>query len=309
MRNRFSRFLRTSALCTALALFFGLLAGCGPADAPASGSVGSAAGEAPVLSVTCTLFPLFDLVQQVGGSRVQTSLLVSAGQEAHGYAPTAADMQAASDADLLFYVGGHADEWVDGILDNVSVSTATLLGLLEDPDALPDDHVWTSPRQCLLLIDGIAGMLTDLDPDGAAVYAANADECRAAFAALDEGYAALGQAADRHILLADRQPFGCLTADYGLQFAAAFDGCSTDTEVSAARMAQLADLAAAESTPVIFSLELASTGLRDALAETAGARTGMLYSGQSRSAADEEAGLTLADMLAHNLTEMEAALA
>ena len=302
-------FSRAAFLC-ALAVCAGLLAGCAAkADSAASFDTADTAGGQAGLSVVCTLFPVYDLVRAVGGGAVDAALLVSPGMDAHGYAPTAADMTAAAGADLLLCVGGHADEWAAGILDNIGeVRTAALLDMVDGADALPDDHVWTSPRRCLELLEGVRALLTELDPDRAEAYAANAAACAARFAALDSGFAALAEQAGRSIVLGDKQPFGCLAADYGLTFASAYDGCTSDTEVSAERMAALTDLMRAEGTPVVFALELSDGGLRDTLAEATGAAAGTLYSGQAISPEDWDAGLTLADMLAFDLNAMKEAL-
>ena len=121
-------FSRAAFLC-ALAVCAGLLAGCAAkADSAASFDTADTAGGQAGLSVVCTLFPVYDLVRAVGGGAVDAALLVSPGMDAHGYAPTAADMTAAAGADLLLCVGGHADEWAAGILDNIGeVRTAALL--------------------------------------------------------------------------------------------------------------------------------------------------------------------------------------
>lgn len=65
---------------------------------------------------------------------------------------------------------------------------------------------------------------------------------------------------------------------YGLDYYAAFPGCSSETEPSAATIAFLTDEVKEEHIPVVFYLELSNAKVADAIAEVTGARTAMLHS-------------------------------
>lgn len=290
-------FLRAAALSGGTCL----LAACG---------ISAPAADPAALRITCTMFPAYDLLRSLCGARAALTLLVAPGMEAHGFVPSAQDMAAAAAADLLVLTGGDADAWAKAMMDGAGTGPAASLRLTElwpGGGEAPDEHLWTSPARCLVLLQALADALKRADPDGAALYDANLAAAQEPFAALDADFAAFGAQVRKPTVLADRQPFGCLAADYGIPFAAAFDGCTTDTEVSAERMAVLADLAAAQGVGTVFCLELSDGGLCRALADAAGAGTGRLYSGQAISRADFDAGLTLADMLSYNLDALRAA--
>ena len=96
-----------------------------------------------------------------------------------------------------------------------------------------DEHVWLSLRNAQKLVRALAGALGEADPAGAETYAENADAYVAQLAALDDEYVAAREAADFDtVLFGDRFPFRYLADDYGLNYYAAFAGCSAETEAS-----------------------------------------------------------------------------
>lgn len=63
------------------------------------------------------------------------------------------------------------------------------------------------------------------------------------------------------VLFGDRFPFRYFADEYGLDYYAAFTGCSENTEASAATVAFLIDKVNALQLPVVFSIELSNEKL------------------------------------------------
>lgn len=100
-------------------------------------------------------------------------------------------------------------------------------------DEEPDEHVWLSLKNTQELCDAIAAALSQIDSGNAEQYQANVDAYKDQLAALDAEYEALvSEAASHTLLFGDRFPFRYLTDDYGLEYYAAFSGCSAETEAS-----------------------------------------------------------------------------
>ena len=96
-----------------------------------------------------------------------------------------------------------------------------------------DEHVWLSLRNAKILSAEIATALCEKDAANAATYKANLANYSARLDALDVKYAAAVKAAGKKtILFGDRFPFRYLVDDYGLDYYAAFVGCSAETEAS-----------------------------------------------------------------------------
>ena len=104
----------------------------------------------------------------------------------------------------------------------------------DDEDEIEyDEHVWLSLRNAKILSAEIATAICEKDAANAATYKANLANYSARLDALDAKYAAAVKAAGKKtILFGDRFPFRYLVDDYGLDYYAAFVGCSAETEAS-----------------------------------------------------------------------------
>ena len=212
------------------------------------------------LQIVATIFPEYDWVRNVAGedlSDVQITLLLDKGVDLHSFQPTAEDILKISTCDLFIYVGGESDAWVEDALKGAARPDMTVLKLmdllrdtvkeeetvegmqktgedsLEGSEPEYDEHIWLSLRNAAVLVEGISQALQDLDKDHAQIYADHAAAYIEKLNALDEKYQAAVTGADISTLLfADRFPFRYLTDDYGLNYYAAFAGCSAETEAS-----------------------------------------------------------------------------
>ena len=103
----------------------------------------------------------------------------------------------------------------------------------DDEEVEYDEHVWLSLRNAKILSAEIAEALSEKDPANAASYKANFASYSAKLDALDKDYTSVvASASKKTILFGDRFPFRYLTDDYGLDYYAAFVGCSAETEAS-----------------------------------------------------------------------------
>ena len=251
-------------LCCLTAL--SLLTGCstsGPATT-------SDSAEAPLTAVV-TIFPAYDWLRQLLGARADTweiTLLTDSGVDMHSYQPSTSDMAKVISCDLLIYVGGTSDAWLKDAIDRAEAPDCAAIDLMEllgdtavteeltdgmtagdEEGEAPeyDEHVWLSPANARLFCAAIAEALTDLDPDGGETYAANLTAYDGELAALDAACRSVTENAELHTLLfGDRFPFRYFTDEYGLEYYAAFPGCSAETEASFETIAYLAGKLAAE---------------------------------------------------------------
>jgi len=172
-----------------------------------------------------------------------------------------------------------------------------------------DPHAWQSPVNVALYVGNIARGLSSVDPEGAAVYQANAAAYIAELDALDaeirSAVAALPE--DRRTVVTSHDAFGYFAAAYGLTFVAP-QGVSTDAEASAQDVAALITQIRAQTITAVFVENIADRRLLDQIAsETGAAIGGTLYS-DALSGPDGPASTYLA-MMRHNLSQLSAALA
>lgn len=71
------------------------------------------------ISVVATIYPQYDWLKNVIGERadaVDLKLLIKNGMDMHSYKPSAQDIASIAKADLVVYVGGESDEWIEKAL-------------------------------------------------------------------------------------------------------------------------------------------------------------------------------------------------
>ncbi len=124
----------------------------------------------------------------------------------------------------------------------------------EEPEY--DEHVWLSLKNAELYVNKIAEDLSTLDAANADSYKKNAEDYNKKLTELDKQYAeTVDKAANKYLLFGDRFPFRYLVDDYGLDYSAAFVGCSADTEASFETVRFLAEKADEKKLNSILVIE------------------------------------------------------
>ena len=300
-----------------------LLSGCAaPLAEPDDGKI----------QIVTTLFPYYDFARAVAGDRADVTLLLSPGREAHSFEPTPLDAVRIAHADVFVYNGGESEEWVCDMLDAAGEDIGTVLCMMdyvdareeefvegmqgaeeedEDSDEIEyDEHVWTSPANAVKLCEALRDGLCEADPANAEAYRANCAAYVEQLSDLDARFRVLREGASRDLIVfADRMPLLYFCEAYDLRYRAAFHGCSTDTEPSLATLKYLIDKVAEEGIPVVYTVDLDSQKIAEVVAESTGAGIDTLYSLQTVSRADFDAGETYVTMMERNLKALQRGLA
>lgn len=85
----------------------------------ACGTKSETDGAAKKVSVIAVTYPQYDWFKNVLGGRadaVDLKLLIKNGADLHSYQPSAQDIAAIASADMVVYVGGESDEWIEKAL-------------------------------------------------------------------------------------------------------------------------------------------------------------------------------------------------
>lgn len=306
-----------------------LSAACVPQSAPA----GTDSGKRIIVT---TIYPVYDWTREIIGETDSVSLILlqDSGTDLHSFQPSAEDIVTLCSCDLLIYVGGESDRWVDDALqnavdpDHVSVSLMKLLGdAAREEELLPgmqadaekesseselDEHVWLSLKNAAYFCEKIASYLSELDPANAGRYEANASDYITRLKDLDEQYeSAVAEAKHPVMLFGDRYPFAYLAADYDIGCWAAFSGCSAETEASFETIVFLARKLNEEDLPAILKLESSDGSVAEAIRSASNrqsVRILTLDSMQSAGSADLIDGPSYLDRMRSNLEVLKEAL-
>jgi zinc transport system substrate-binding protein len=172
-----------------------------------------------------------------------------------------------------------------------------------------DEHVWTSPRNAILIVRVITELLCAADPANCAFYRENAAAYIRELEQLDAAFSGVVAGARRRtIVFGDRFPFRYFAETYGLNYFAAFPGCATETEPSAATVAFLINKIRTEQIPVVFHIELSNERMANTISEETGAKKLLLHSVHNVTRRDFEAGLGYLDLKRRNVENLREAL-
>lgn len=287
------------------------------------------------LSIVTTIFPQYDFAREIVGANANVTMLLPPGAESHTYEPAPQDIIAIQNCDLFVYVGGEGDVWIDDILDSMgdkapdtlklmdcvtTVEEETVEGMESDHDHEDvdnhnnkeieyDEHVWTSPKNAIIIVRSMTDVLSKLDSPNAETYRKNADAYVDKLTALDIDFAGVVKTAKRNtIIVGDRFPFRYLADEFGLNYYAAFTGCSSETEASAATVAFLTDKVKAESIPVVLYIEFSNHKIADSIAEASGAKTLLLHSCHNVSQEEMKSGVSYLSLMQNNAETIRQAL-
>ena len=172
-----------------------------------------------------------------------------------------------------------------------------------------DEHVWTSPVKAAEITEAIAQKMAELDPPNADNYLANAQDYEATILDLDAQFRQIAENAERKILVfGDRFPIRYFAEGYGLDYFAAFPGCSSESEPSASTLAFLIDKVREEEIPVVFSIEFSNGNIARAICESTGAVQRTYNSCHNVTKEQMENGATYVSLMSENLEAVREAL-
>ena len=206
-----------------------------------------------------------------GVENVELTLLQDKGVDLHSYQPTADDMIKIKESNLFVYVGGESDDWVDDAIEDIHREDFSAISLMQilgdnvkqeevkegmqaedeehdadehdadehedhDHDAEEveyDEHVWLSLKNAETICAVLADKLEEINPENKDKISENAKSYIEKLSALDAEYEkTVSSATNKTVLFGDRFPFRYLVDDYGIDYFAAFVGCSAETEAS-----------------------------------------------------------------------------
>ena len=164
-----------------------------------------------------------------------------------------------------------------------------------------DEHIWTSPVKAMALCRAICETLCEADPAHGENYRGRLETYLAELETLDGTFREIAEQGRRRLLVfGDRFPLLYFCKEYGLDYRAAFHGCAGDTEPSLATMKYLIDLVREQEIPVVYTIELSSRKIAQAVAETTGAAVRTFHSCQTVSRAELDRGETYVSLMTAN---------
>ncbi|MBS1154718.1 MAG: metal transporter substrate-binding protein [Proteobacteria bacterium] len=241
------------------------------------------------LPVAASFSILGDLVQNVGGERIQLVTLVGPEQDAHIFQPTPADVQKLGGTRLFFINGLGFEGWQKrlqqasnyrGKVITVTQGISPLAMKDEQHGHSLDPHAWQDPVRVQQMVKNIAEALSTADPAGAADYQARA----ASYSKKIDQLMAWAQQEvasvppGKRVVLTSHDAFAYLGQRFGIRLISP-QGVSTESEASAKDVARLIRQMKKEGIRALFMENISNPKLIEQIARETGTQPGAkLYS-------------------------------
>ncbi|HHX56933.1 MAG TPA: zinc ABC transporter substrate-binding protein [Clostridiales bacterium] len=321
MKKLLSILMAMSVLCL-------VLTGC---------NIGNTKTESDKISIVTTVFPSYDFAKQIAGDKADVQLLLKAGEESHAYEPSVNDILAIKNSDIFICVGSMSEVWVDKVLDSIDTSKTKVIQLMDNVELLVDgeddhddhddedghdhedehdhdhseydEHIWTSPINAITIAGVINDALIEVDTENESIYNENYNSYVEKLEDLDVKFRDIVEGAKRNtIVFGDKYPLRYFSEEYGLEYMAAFTGCSTETEPGPQTLANLINEVKEEDIPVVFYLEFSSQKIADTICEATGAKKMQFHSCHNVSSDDFNKGVTYIQLMEGNAESLKEAL-
>ncbi len=252
------------------------------------------AGEDKLVALS-TFTIIADMVGEVGGDRIESVSLTKVGAEIHGYQPTPGDLVKASEADIIFENGMNLELWTAKLRANIPDVPAVIVSEGVETISInegsyegkPNPHAWMSPKQGMIYIENIRRALSDIDPENAEYFDANAaayiEKLKVVDEQLSQSLAELPES--NRFFVTCEGAFTYLTNDYNLKEVYLWP-INSDQAGSPQQIARVIDIVKAENIPAVFCESTVEPRIQREVVEATGTRLGGVLYVDSLSAAD-----------------------
>ena len=176
-----------------------------------------------------------------------------------------------------------------------------------------DEHVWLSLKNSQLFVLGIARAMGEADPEHGSSYETNAERYNEKLQDLDSRFRNMVFNGTKDTLLfGDRFPFRYMTEEYGLNYYAAFSGCSAETEASFETIVFLAGKIDELGLKAILTIDGSDQSIAKTITENTASKDQeilVMDSMQSTTSKDSAQGVTYITIMEYNLATVARALA
>lgn len=273
------------------------------------------------LKVIATIFPIYDFARNVGGDKIEATMLLPTGTDAHHYELKPKDIINVSKADIFLFTNFEMEQWAYKIINAAEKNTNMLaietgagafLMPLNAEDGEQDNHVskfdphiWLDMDNAEKMVDNIATAFIKKDSRNSDYYLKNAHDYKSKLIALDKRYRAeLTGCKTKTLLHAGHWAFAYLAKKYNLNYIAAYN-VSADAEPSPQKMVALIEQVKQERVPCIYYEDMINPRVAKMIAKETGAGLLKLNNGHDVSKSDIQSGASFISLMEKNLINLK----
>lgn len=306
--------IKKTFLC--ILILFCLLPSCQPAKE--SGMTNNK------LTVIATTFPIYDFARNIGGEKINVTMLLPPGTDAHHYELKSNDIIKVSKADIFLFTNFEMEQWAYKIINAADKNTnmlaietgsgAVLLpynketGDHDEPISSFDPHIWLDMDNAQKMVDNIEAAFIKKDSRNSDYYKKNSRDYKLKLTALDQCYRAeLTGCKTKTILHAGHWAFAYLAKRYNLQYVAV-SNVFADAEPSPQKILSLIEQIKSEKVPYVFYEDMMNPRLAETIAKETGAGLLKLNNGHDIKKADMDNGESFISIMEKNLINLKKGL-
>lgn len=220
--------------------------------------------SAYALSVTCSLFPVYDFAREVAGDLAEVHLLLKPGIEPHEYEPSPSDIMTLNNSDVFIFTGRNMEHWAERISQTLTHTT-----IIDSSNGIAlvnnDPHIWLDLSLAQEMVRNITAGLCSADPSHAETYRTRAEEYCARLAEMDERFSALKY--ESTLVFCGEFSCGYFVRRYGIDYVSAYDG---ENEPSIRKLAEVLKFIREHGTKYIFADSFGISNITRSVSEQTG---------------------------------------
>ena len=246
----------------------------------------NAAGGEKLLNVVTSVAPITNIVQNIGGDKINLIGLVPEGINSHTFELIPSDTIKINDADLVIIDGLNLETNIEKIAKNVISKTPNNIQLLKLGDKTiskqdwifdfsfpkekgdPNPHLWLNVEYAIKFANLTRDKLIEMDPSNSQYYSENSNKYTQLLKQLDEGIKKSVETIPlkNRKLLTYHDSWAYFAPRYGMTVIGAIQ--ATDfSDPSPKDIADLIDQVRIEKVPAIFASEVFPTNIVDQIAK------------------------------------------
>lgn len=291
-----------------------------------SGNIKMEKKDSKKVKIVATLFPQYDFAKQIGGDKVEVSLLLTPGTETHTYEPTPQDIINVNNSNLFIYTGKYMEPWSDkiaqGITNNVKILDASnnIKLIKQDHEENEehnrehehegyDPHIWLNPQYAIIMVKNITKELCEIDSENASFYEKNCEEYIKKINKLDSDIEiAIKDQGKNKIAFGGTFAYAYFVERYNLEYISAYESCGEDVEPSVSKVKEVVDYIKANNINAVFYQELSNGKIADTIAKETGTTKLVMHTVHNASSEEIKNGETYISLMYKNLENLKEAL-
>jgi len=225
------------------------------------------------LKVAATIFPLCDIVKNIGGDNIDVKCILPPGASPHYFEFTPKKIKELGGVMVVFSIGHGVDDWAADIAKTLGSAESfvatevvdsgiTLRKSTNEEEGLDDPHYWLNFNNAKIIVDNVERALSGFDPSNEEKYQNNALEYKAKLDSQEqESKDVLSSLANRNIVTL-HDAWYYFADNFNLNIIGTFEP-SAGEEPSPQYLAQLRKAVMDNEVKIIFSEpQLSSVGIQ-----------------------------------------------